>query len=211
MTLIRMGVVTGGHSFDVIHFHHLLRDLEGVDSYVQHLEDFAAAPEADRDSYDVLLFYTMPRETPMGKPEVALSHLGSTTQGIVVMHHALLAHPGWPTWDEITGICGRDLERYSHDEQMPMVVADPQHPVTQGLSDWTMIDETYVMPDARAANGNHILLTTRHVDCMKTIAWTRHYRQSCVFCLQSGHDNQTWADVSFRQLLRQGILWSAGR
>jgi type 1 glutamine amidotransferase len=73
-----------------------------------------------------------------------------------------------------------------------------------------MIDETYVMPDALPANGNHILLTTTHPDSVKTIAWVRQYRQSRVFCLQSGHDNQTWADASFQRLLRQGILWSSG-
>jgi type 1 glutamine amidotransferase len=32
-----------------------------------------------------------------------------------------------------------------------------------------------------------------------------------VFCFQSGHDNLTWSNPSFREILARGIRWSAGR
>lgn len=211
MNPIRTAVITGGHSFDVINFHRLFREMDGVDAYIQHMEDFSAAPEAVRDSYDVIILYTMLQGTPEGRLDDALRHLGSAGQGLVFVHHGLLAYRGWPVWDEMTGLTVRTLDRYAHDEPMAMVVEDTAHPVTAGLTDWSMIDETYVMPDALPENGNHILLTTSHPDCVRTIAWTRQYRRSRVLCLQSGHDNQTWANDCFRQLLRQGILWSSGR
>ena len=72
-----------------------------------------------------------------------------------------------------------------------------------------MIDETYLMgePDS----DSHLLLTTDHPACMKSIGWTRQYNGTRVFCLQSGHDNQTWKDANFQTVLVRGIQWVSGR
>jgi type 1 glutamine amidotransferase len=64
---------------------------------------------------------------------------------------------------------------------------------------------------ASAGEGSEVLLTTDHPKSMKTLGWARQYKQSRVFCLESGHDNQTWADPSFREVLRRGLLWCARR
>ena len=72
-----------------------------------------------------------------------------------------------------------------------------------------MIDETYTM--ANAGSDSQILLTTKYHKSMKSIAWTRQHGQSRVFCYQSGHDNQTWVDANFRQVVSRGIQWCAGR
>ena len=73
---IKVAVVTGGHRFDVPNFHRLFRKIEGVDAYIQPLEDFASSREEDRDFYDVAVFYNMHKEGPtdenrpgwMGRP-----------------------------------------------------------------------------------------------------------------------------------------------
>ncbi|MDP6037964.1 MAG: ThuA domain-containing protein, partial [Candidatus Latescibacteria bacterium] len=92
---------------------------------------------------------------------------------------------------------------------MRISVEDANHPITQGISDWEMIDETYLMaePDAES----HLLLTTDHPENMKSIGWTRQYNDTRVFCFQSGHDNQTWVDENFQTVLTRGIQWAAGR
>jgi type 1 glutamine amidotransferase len=50
-----------------------------------------------------------------------------------------------------------------------------------------------------------------HPKSMKHLAWTRTYQRSRVFCCQSGHGPAAWEDVNFREVLRRGIFWSAGR
>ncbi len=214
MPAIQTAVVTGGHPFDVIGFHNLFRALDGVDAYIQHMEDFVAAPEHVRDSYAAIVFFTHLKgaDTDQPPPEqvkLVFEHIGVTGQGLVVLHHGLLAYPEWPVWDAITGLTGRELDHYIHDERIPVQVADPRHPVTAGLSDWVMVDETYAMPDASAKN--HILLTTDHPDSLRTLAWAHQHGRSRVVCLQSGHDNQTWTDPNFRRVLRQGIVWCTGQ
>lgn len=213
---LTVAVITGGHSYDVMNFHQLFRELPSVDAYIQHIDDFATSPEAVRDSYDVLLFYIMMMDGPTndlpgfrGKPLRALEHLGQTDQGIVVMHHGLLAYPQWQPWNDLVGIQDRTLHGYAHDERLALHVTDATHPITQGLQDWTLTDESYNMADASA--GNHILLTVEHAASMSTVAWARQYQQSRVFCLQLGHDNQAWTDANFRTVLTRGIKWSAPR
>ncbi|MBI1296176.1 hypothetical protein GC175_14575 [bacterium] len=213
--MITLAVVTGAKSHDVIGFHALFRSLHGIDSYIQHIDDFAASPQDVRDSYDAILFYFMMPDAPndegqpgyRGKPQSALSRLLQTGQGIVVLHHALLAYPRWPLWSEIVGIPDRSLASYHHDEQMPLTVVNKEHPITAGLAEWTITDETYKMA-AAAAEDNHILLTTDHPENAGTVAWVRQVQKSKVFCLQLGHDRQAWEDDNFRLILKRGIEWS---
>lgn len=211
-----VAVITGGHAFDVPHFHRLFRELEGVDAYVQTLEDWVADCAGVREVYDVVLFYSMHRETPAEGEQYwsksyreALRSLTRTGQGVLLLHHAILAWPEWPFWADLVGIPERRFEDYSLGETVPVHVEDAHHAITAGLTDWTMIDETYEMADA--GEGCRVLLTTDHPKSMRTLAWTRTQGEARVFCLQSGHDDRAWADANFRAVLERGIRWCAGR
>ena len=211
---VKTAVITGGHSFDVLGLHKLFRGLAGVDAYIQHMDDFAASSEAVRDGYDMVLFYFFLQEGPTdeglpryaGKPKTALEHLGETEQGIVVLHHALLAYREWPVWSEIVGVRERGFGYYPH-QQIRIEVANTEHYITQGLSDWEMIDETYTMADA--GEGSETLLTTTHPKSMSTLAWTRTHKNARVFCFESGHDNETFVNPTFQTVLTRGIRWAA--
>jgi hypothetical protein len=213
---LKIAVVTGGHSFDVPNFHALFHNLSGIDAIIQHMDDFASSPVETRDRYDVILFYTMLLDTPVdeglpwyaGKPKTALEHLGETQQGILMLHHSILAYPQWAPWQEMVGIHERS-QGYQGGETVHIDIAKPQHVVTQGMKSWNMVDEIYLVaePDANS----QVLLTTNHPKSMKTIAWTRQYRNARVFCFESGHDNRTWTDANFLKILSRGINWAAGR
>lgn len=215
MTDLKIAVITGGHHFNVMAFTQMFRELPGIDAYLQHVGDFVASTRDLRASYDALVFYTHLKgevaeigSSPGEADTVqsALELLGHTPQGLVLLHHSLLAFPQWDIWNTITGMPDRTLTEYAHDEAIEMHIVDPEHPVTAGLSDWTLTDETYLMPDAGA--DNHILITTTHPRSTKTLGWVRQHKQSRVVCLQSGHDEQTWRDANFRTLLAQAIRWS---
>ena len=206
---IRLAVVTGGHAFDVPNFHRLFRRLAGMDAYVQPMEDFAASPQETRDGYDGIVFYHMLKGTPAGQPGhagktfSALERLKETGQGLVVMHHALLAYEHWAEWRELSGI-NPVFRSYQHNQRLQVRVLDRDHPVTSGLADFELVDETYEMdePDAR----NEILLATDHPQCVKALAWTRRFGRSKVFCFVPGHDNQSWSSPIYGEVLRRGIL-----
>ena len=213
----KVAVVTGGHSYDVVNFHRLFRSMSKTfDIYIQNMDDFASSPKELRHAYDAVVFYTMMMDGPKdegnpwyaGKPLTALSELGETNQGIFVLHHATLAYPQWQAWNDLVGINDRKFGYYIG-ERIRVEVANPKHPITKGLKGWEMTDETYTMLDAD--KGSEILLSVNHPKSMKHIAWTRQYRNSRVFNLQSGHDNATWVDPNFRKVLERGIAWCADK
>ena len=205
---ITAAVITGEHRFDVPGFQAAFRSMADVDVYPQDLDNFVADLGGARDAYDVLVFYNFHRPAPDERTAAALESLGETSQGIVVLHHALLAFPKWPRWSEICGIDDRRFG-YHMNQSVPVQVADPDHPITAGLADWELPDETYTM--SSADEGSRILLTTDHARSMRTLAWTRRFGKSRVFCFQSGHDNDAYADPGFRTVLHRGIRWAAGK
>ncbi|MFO7899320.1 MAG: ThuA domain-containing protein [Planctomycetota bacterium] len=208
---IKVAVVTGRHAFDVPGLHALFRRMHDVDPYFQHVRNLAADQGGVREDYDVILFYHWHKQTPagdwpaeLGRP--ALDALGQTDQGIVVLHHALLCHDGWPPWTALTGIPDRSVE-VRHGETLHVEIADPDHPITRGLAAWDIVDEPYRMaePDADSRR----LLTTDHPHSMQTLAWTRRYRASRVFCLELGHDDVAYTNPNFQTVLHRGISWCA--
>ena len=208
METIKTAVVTGHHNFEVPAFHALFRSMPEVDFYMQDLENLIADEEHVLDTYDVFLFYNMHTVTPEGKMRAMLEQLGERPQGILVLHHALLAFREWPLWSELCGIEDRGF-KYDDNQTVDVQVIDQAHPITAGLAPWTMVDETYLMDDA--GEDSHILLTVDHPKSMRTIGWTRLFRNARTFCCASGHDHQAFDDPNFRQVVLRGIQWAAGR
>jgi uncharacterized protein len=202
---LQVAVVTGGHPYDVPNFHKLFRSFPGTESYIQNMEEFSSSPASIRDAYDVIVFYHMiipgPPDGPM---KSCLERLENTGQGLLALHHSILAFPQWGSWSELVGIPTRTFGFYAG-QTLQVQIANPSHPITRGLKPWDMTDETYTMTDASA--GSEILLTVDHPKSMKTLGWVRAFGKSRVFCFQSGHDNITWANPGFREVLRRGISW----
>jgi 2-desacetyl-2-hydroxyethyl bacteriochlorophyllide A dehydrogenase len=211
---IKVAFVSGGHPYEVAPLHAALRALPGLEIYPQHMDDWCAAGQA-RQSYDVVVFYHMLMDGPpekgawyQGAVRAALEELGTTGQGIVVLHHAILGYPQWKFWSDLVGIAERKFG-YHQNQQLRVHVADAGHPITRGLKDWDMADETYTMAEPLPADGNTPLLTVEHSKSMKCLAWTRAFRKAKVFCFQSGHDGLTFVNPLFREVLARGIRWVA--
>jgi len=211
---LRLAIVTGGHPFDVLGFHALLRSVcaEDIDAYPQHLEELATSPEETLRQYDAVLFYFFPQAGPSDdgppgapRPRAAIECLLAAGTGLVVWHHALLAYPQWRRWDEVVGCTDRARFSFHPSQEVRVEPSRCGHAITAALSGWTMCDETYVMPEA---DGTALLET----DCPRSqrrLAWARQVGASRVVCLQPGHDDQCWRMPGFRQVLRASIRWSA--
>lgn len=207
---MKVAVIEGGHPFDVINFHALFRSMPDVDFYPQTIDNWAADWGECRHLYDALVFYNMNQDfAEDGAVRTAIEEeLGESDQGIVVLHHALLAYLKSEVWTELVGIQDRAFS-YHVNQDFIVDVAHDAHPITHGLESWAMHDETYVMADA--GPGCDVLLTTKYDKSMNTLAWTRTYRNARVFCLQLGHDKHAWKSTAFQEVLARGIRWTARR
>jgi hypothetical protein len=215
--MLKAAFITGAHPYEVLALHDMLDQLKGIRLYPQSLEEFTNSSERNGE-YDVLIFYNMHKPTPQledhwpyNRTREVLEKLGETGQGILVLHHGLLAFPEWELWSELTGLTQRTIESYHYGQELLVEPADGGHPLTKGMSPWELTDETYRMAAARQHDGNQILLKTAHAYSTPTLAWTRRYRQAQVLCMQPGHGSTAFQNEDYRKFLEKGLHWLAGK
>lgn len=217
---IRVLVFTGGHDFEQEPFFKLFKDnpeityRAAVHPQAQPLLSATAAKD-----YDVLALYDMHQEISDEAKSDFLARLREG-KGLVVLHHAIADYQDWPEYAQVIGaryylekttVAGVDKARsvYQHDMNFTIHVADPSHPVTRGLGDFEIHDETYnlfdVYPDC------HPLLTTQEPKSNRVIAWAKTYGKARVVYLQSGHDHFAYENPNYQKLLAQAIRWTAKR
>jgi hypothetical protein len=85
-------------------------------------------------------------------------------------------------------------------------VAKKKHPVTKGVKDFEIFDETY--KGYYVAKDVVPLLTTTEASSTPVIGWSHTYGKARVVTLQSGHATPTFQNENFRKLLKQSILWT---
>ncbi len=152
MDLISVAVVTGNHTFDELSFQNALSGLVGIVCQIQPLGTFAAQSSQARQKFDVVLFYNYHQDIAReAKSRTALETLGETEQGLVILHHALVAFPQWSLWNDLCGIQARQFTAHKQ-QRLWVEIAQPHHPITRGLQAWEMVDETYLMESANSGS-----------------------------------------------------------
>lgn len=181
--------------------------------------------------YDAILSYDQnhhhKRKDAQGKILVTDAHLANFEKlmqngmPLLVLHRSVGSYPKWTTYREIAGgafifpgavpfykdLDGKDWPQseYIHDVEMNIIVADKDHPITQGIDDFVIHDEVYqgmyVNPDV------HVLLTTDYPDTVPPVAWVHRYGNSPVFTFIQGHDKQAFTNENYQKLVKQGIEW----
>jgi type 1 glutamine amidotransferase len=217
---IRVLVVTGGHDFEREPFFTLFQGYP--DLTYQAVEQPQAADFFKPDAaaqYDVIVLYDMWQDlTDEAKAHfVALLQQG---KGLVALHHSLGSYQGWEEYTQILG--GRyhlqpyvkdgqekPASTFQHGVRFTVHIADPDHPVTRGLTHFEIVDETYglfeVLPQVKP------LLTTEEPTSGPIIGWAHTYGRSRVVYLQLGHDHTAYEHPAYRRLVVQAIRWTARR
>lgn len=216
----RVLVVTGGHDFEKEPFFKLFEDNPDITfKAVEHPNAQVLLKANAAKDWDVLLLYDMYQPiSDEGKRDfVARLKDG---KGLVVLHHAIASYQKWPEYARIIGAryylektVVNGLEKpaslWQHDVKIAVRVADAHHPVTQGVKDFEIHDETYKLFDVAA--DTHTLLATDQPLSNKEIAWAKTYEKSRIVYIQSGHDHLAYENPNFQRLLRQAIQWVAGK
>ncbi len=219
LDLIKVVVVTGGHGFEHDPFFALFQGYKDI-QYVEaaqkdHSERFEDISNWD---YDVIVLYNMSQNLSP-KREKNFQDLLKAGVGLVALHHAEGAFNTSEAYRQIIGaryplkpqqIEGKQFATgtYDHDMDMNVKIADREHPITRGLSDFTIHDETY--KGNWFAKDNHVLLTTDHPKSDTTICWTRPSTDNRIVFLQLGHDSKAYVNPNYRQLIVRSIRWAAG-
>ena len=215
-TPLRLLIVTGGHDFEEAAFFRVFDEMNGITwthASFGHGAEQKLTLE-DSGTYDVAVFYDMHQDhEPHYREWLQVLERGKPT---VFLHHALGSYVKWEQYGEIIGgraNFGREVVKWApnttfqHDVTFRVHIADRNHPITEGLQDFEIVDETY---NHFAVNpGVHVLLTTDHPNSGTVIGWTHRYKKSPIVYLQPGHGPSAYDNPNFRTLVARSIRWVA--
>lgn len=209
---VRAVVITGDHPFTLDTFLEAFADRDGI--------DYTHAPQQNHEEifdsiadwpYDVMIFYHFSMEIPPHRLQNLLALIEQGV-GLVVMHHGGMTYWNVEELRDVYGIRWNPPDFVFHmDQEYTARIADPDHPITHGLEDFQVHDETYTNFQVDDYPGNHTLITADHPNSDKVIAWTRHYGRTRVAGFQLGHDTPVFSHAAFQTIMARMTLWAAGR
>ena len=217
---VRILLTYGGHGFQQEPFFAMFDALPGIEYTKAPLPESAGMlkPGLEKD-FDVIVMYDM---VPKIEPEQQKAFVALLDKGIglVSLHHNMGAHRDWPEFRHIIGgkfvfgpteIDGQEHGKstWAHGQDLHVKIADKEHPITKGLADFEIHDETY--GNYFTAKDVHVLLTTDNPKNDPELAWVKEYGHSRVFFLMLGHDAMAWKNAAYGEILARGIRWAAGR
>jgi type 1 glutamine amidotransferase len=210
----------GGHGFEQAPFFAMFDALPGIEYTKAPLPESAdlLKPGLEKE-YDAIVMYDMvPGIT--AEQQQAFAALLKQGIGVVSLHHNLGAHRDWPEYRKIIGgkfvfkpeiIDGQENPKstWAHGQDMKVTISDSDHPITKGMKDFEIHDETYGL--YFTSSDVRVLLKTDHPKNDPELAWVTQYGNSRVFYLMLGHDSLAWKNPAYPGLLSRGIRWAAGR
>jgi len=166
-------------------------------------EDPADLDPGVLDRYHTLIFYNN-QPAISADQFAALSDFLESGGGLVVLHSASASFQNSEAFIRLVGAAFK-----SHGTgTFRATRTAPDHPVVRGVPVFETWDETYVHTKH---NPDRTVLEVRSQDGHdEPWTWVRDYGNGRVFYTAWGHDQRTWGNEGFQQLLTQALKWSAG-
>ncbi|MCA9184293.1 MAG: ThuA domain-containing protein [Pirellulaceae bacterium] len=155
-------------------------------------------------TYDVLLLYANIDNIEASQADAILAYVDEG-HGFAPLHCATYCFRNSP---EMVALMGAQFRRHGtgvfRDE-----IALSDHPIMRGFSGFESWDETYVH---HLHNEKDRTVLSYRVDQEGREPWTwvRTHGKGRVFYTAWGHDQRTWGNVGFQNLVERGIRWAAG-
>jgi hypothetical protein len=208
-------IVTGGHDFDRKSFFEMFDTFQDINyTELKQPEANSQLGTLDPKTFDVIVFYDMPK-TITENEKANYYHLLKLGKGMVFLHHSQCSYQNWDEYKTIVG--GKyheeknspQLSTYQHDVTFTVKIANPKHPVTKGIHDFEILDEVY--GNTEVLSGVTPLLTADHPQSSKIIGWTHKIENSRIVYIQPGHDKNGYFNPNYQKLVKQAILFVAGK
>ena len=217
---IKVLVITGQHGYNKPEFNKMIKSFKGMECTIKEMKGNPGALFDDITDfpYNVIALYNF-NQSMNEKQKANFLKLFDQGVGLVSMHHSIAGFPDWIEYEKLIGATyvlkeqDRDGKHYAcptwkHGVEMKIKVENKEHPITKGISDFTIHDETY---KGWVYHGTGKLLLSTNNELSNTqIAWTVPHPETRVFFIQLGHDQHAFQNENYKKLINQGILWTAG-
>ena len=154
--------------------------------------------------YDGLIVYAnTTRITP--EQEKALLDYVEGGKGFIPLHCASFCFQNSPKYIDLVG-----AQFKSHQTgTFGTTIAEPDHPIMKGFKGFESWDETYVHTKHNEKDRT-VLEYRKEGDGKEPWTWVRTQGKGRVFYTAWGHDDRTWGNPGFQNLVERGIRWAVG-
>jgi len=152
---------------------------------------------------DVVIIYTTGGELTEAQAH-GLTDFVASGKGFVGLHGATTS---FKTSSDYVKMIGSTFIRHPAFAEVRVKVVDPSHPITQGVTEFVVPDELYMLKCDPA--DFHLLATAELDGVVEPSAYVKSWGQGRVFYLGLGHDARCLGSEGFRRLAGQGLRWAA--
>lgn len=158
----------------------------------------------DLQRYDGLIVYANHDSISTAQEKALLDYVASG-KGFIPLHSASYCFRNSP---EVVALIGGQFKSHGGGAFSAEIVK-PDHPAMEGVAPFeTEWDETYV----HAHIADDIVVLMERVDSAgrEPYTWVKEYGKGRVFYTAFGHDERTFRNPGFLQLVKSGIRWAVG-
>jgi uncharacterized protein len=194
-----------GHHQPAERFAQLEPVLAGRGIELVYTENLADLDPAVLAGYDALAVFANIESIPP-EQEAAIAEYVRGGKGLVPLHSASFCFQNSPLWIDMVGA---QFQKHGAGEFSTEIVA-AEHPVMKGFAGFRSWDETYVHTKHNP-RGRTVLEERVDGEHREPWTWVRTEGKGRVFYTAWGHDQRTWGNPGFHNLVERGIRFAAGR
>jgi putative membrane-bound dehydrogenase-like protein len=175
---------------------------KGVDLF--YTDDRDDLNDSELDRYHAVMLYNN-HITVAPEQMAALLKFVGDGGGLVVLH---CASASFQNSEEFIRLVGGAFKSHGTGTFSAVRVA-PDHPAINGVPTFDTWDETYVHTKHNPVNRT-VLEVRRENGHDEPWTWVRTYGKGRVFYTAWGHDQRTWQQPGFQQLVERAVRWTVG-
>ena len=163
------------------------------------------------DGYDAVVFnyYNWKRPSISLKAKDNLLSFVKSGKGLVSFHFSVRAFDDWSEYGNLVGRIWTKGSGHGPRGEFAVKVAQKDHFITQGISDFQADDELYAKLVGDAPINVLVEAYSDWSHKTEPIAWTLPYGKGRVFNIVLGHDARACKNKAFAKLFQRGVEWAA--
>ncbi len=172
---------------------------------IKYTDDVSVLQAEALAPFDGLLLFANIDNIEKPQADALLAYVESG-QGFIPVHCASYC---FRNDDRIVALMGGQFQKHGTGVFRTRIVK-PNDTIMQGFDGFASFDETYV--HTKHNEENRTVLEVRADDSgFEPYTWTRTHGKGRMFYTAWGHDERTWGNPGFVNLLERGIRWAVGR
>jgi len=174
---------------------------EAGDFEITRVNEDLSVFEGDLSAYDLISFYYTVGTITDAQKNGILNFIASG-KGFAGAHCAADSFRDCP---EFRAMVGGHFFTHPNYRQYQVSVVDKEHPITEGVVEFFVEDEMYVVDyDSRV----HVLASSLWKGGAIPVAWIKPWGNGRVFYSALGHDVKAWTSKMARLLFQRGARWA---